>query len=114
MENEAIDCPLAILLLFPWGFSIIKEKDSAMPNHSSTQKSLRKDNIRRLTNQSRISALRTLVKKVRTDYANAGALQSAQKAFDSAASKGTLHKRTAARKVSRLMRAAHKATVIQG
>jgi small subunit ribosomal protein S20 len=80
--------------------------------HASAKKSLRKETKRNLENKAKISRVRTLVKKVRTALAEntdaAVTLQNAQSALAKIGAKGIVHKRTAARKVSRLMKAANK------
>ncbi len=79
-----------------------------MPNTASAKKALRQNIKRRLHNRSRISALRTAVKKVRKLIA-AGETAAAQEAFryackrlDQAAAKHLIHRNTAARTKSRL------------
>ncbi len=85
-----------------------------MANHKSALKRHRQSIRRRARNASVKSRVRTEVKKVRVSLdakdgaAVKAALATAVPALDKAASKGILHKRTAARKVSRLMKAAHK------
>jgi small subunit ribosomal protein S20 len=85
-------------------------------NHKSALKRHRQSIRRRARNASVKSRVRTEVKKVRVSLdaqdgaAVKAALATAVPALDKAASKGILHKRTAARKVSRLMKAAHKAS----
>ncbi|HEX7125369.1 MAG TPA: 30S ribosomal protein S20 [Thermodesulfobacteriota bacterium] len=87
-----------------------------MANHKSALKRHRQSLRRRARNVSVKSRVRTEVKKVRVALGSndpaavAAALASAVPALDKAASKGVLHKRTASRKISRLMKAAHKAT----
>lgn len=77
-----------------------------MPNKASPAKRLRRDTKKRLANKSAISRLRTLIKKVDQSQGDAESLQAAQKALAMAASKGIIHKNTAARKTSRLMKKA--------
>jgi small subunit ribosomal protein S20 len=79
-----------------------------MPNTASAKKALRQNIKRRLHNRSRISALRTAVKKVRK-LAAAGDGAAAQEAFryackrlDQAAAKHLIHRNAAARTKSRL------------
>lgn len=76
-----------------------------MPSHASPKKSLRSDRKKRMVNKSRMSALRTIVKKAKEGQE--GAIKSAQKALAVAASKGTIHKNTASRRTSRLMKKAN-------
>ena len=64
--------------------------------------------MRRLRNRARKTRVKTAVKEVRTALENRSleealaALQQAIPVIDKAASKGSLHHRTAARKISRL------------
>jgi small subunit ribosomal protein S20 len=79
-----------------------------MPHHKSAEKRLRQTETRTAVNRSRMSRVRTFVKKVELaidsgDKAAAqSALQSAQPELHRATSKGVLHKNTVARKLSRL------------
>jgi small subunit ribosomal protein S20 len=79
-----------------------------MPHHKSAEKRLRQTEKRTVVNRSRMSRVRTFVKKVELaissgDKAAAqSALQSAQPELHRATSKGVLHKNTVARKLSRL------------
>ena len=85
-----------------------------MAEHKSALKRHRQSLRRWARNVSVKSAVKTAVKKVRAlvqgkDAAAArAALAAAIPALDTAASKGVIHKRTAARKVSRLMKAVHR------
>jgi small subunit ribosomal protein S20 len=79
-----------------------------MPNTDSAKRALRKAERRRLRNRPQRSALRTMVKKVRT-LATAGDLDGAKtalatviKRLDQAADKHLIHKNKAARTKSRL------------
>lgn len=79
-----------------------------MANHKSALKRAGQNEIRRMRNRSVKTRVKTVVKQVRqavsensTDSMNAS-LKAAQAAIDKAAKKGVLHKRTAARKISRL------------
>ena len=77
-----------------------------MANIKSQIKRNRQNETRRLRNKSVSSDLKTGIKKVET-AAGAGEptddlYRSAQKKIDAAVSKGTLHKKTGARKKSRL------------
>ena len=85
-----------------------------MPSHLSPTKRLRRDAKARLRNKSCISRIRTLVKKARISLEDPTlspertlSVQTAQSALASAVSKGVMHKNTAARKISRLMKKAH-------
>ena len=79
-----------------------------MANHKSALKRAGQNENRRMRNRSVKTRVKTVVKEVRQAVANNaddGAkvqLITAQSAIDKAAKKGVLHKRTAARKVSRL------------
>lgn len=79
-----------------------------MANTSSAKKATRKIERRTAVNTSRISRVRTFVRKVDEaiaagdQQAAAEALKAAQPELMRAASKGVLHKKTVARKVSRL------------
>ena len=81
-----------------------------MANIKSQIKRIRQNEDRRSRNKAVRSALKTLAKKARTaaherdaDAAQARARE-ATRALDKAASKGVIHKRTAARAKSRLVR----------
>ncbi|HEU0216614.1 MAG TPA: 30S ribosomal protein S20 [Stellaceae bacterium] len=79
-----------------------------MPHHKSAEKRLRQTETRTAVNRSRMSRVRTFVKKVELaigsgDKAAAqSALQAAQPELHRATSKGVMHKNTVARKLSRL------------
>jgi small subunit ribosomal protein S20 len=79
-----------------------------MANTSSAKKAARKIERRAVSNRSRISRMRTSVRKVEEAIASgdkaaaAAALKAAQPELMRAASKGVVHKNTASRKVSRL------------
>ena len=79
-----------------------------MAIHKSVLKRQRQADKQQIINKSARSLLKTLAKKVEqaveaknADVAKVAMVQ-AMKAFDSAASKGILHKNTASRKISRL------------
>jgi small subunit ribosomal protein S20 len=79
-----------------------------MPHHRSAEKRLRQTEKRTVINRSRLSRVRTFVKKVETAIAS-GDKEAAQSAFrlaqpemHRATTKGVLHKNTVARKLSRL------------
>jgi small subunit ribosomal protein S20 len=81
-----------------------------LANHKSALKRAGQNEIRRMRNRSVKTRVKTVVKQVRqavsensTDSMNAS-LEAAQATIDKAAKKGVLHKRTAARKISRLAR----------
>ena len=82
-----------------------------MANIKSQIKRNRQNEIRRMRNKAINSNLKTSVKKVETAAA-AGeptddVLREAQAKIDTAVSKGVLHKKTAARKKSRLVKKAN-------
>jgi small subunit ribosomal protein S20 len=79
-----------------------------MANHKSAEKRLRQTEKRTAINRSRMSRVRTFVKKVETaietgdkDAAQA-AFRLAQPELHRATTKGAMHKNTIARKLSRL------------
>ena len=79
-----------------------------MPHHKSAEKRLRQTEKRTVINRSRLSRVRTFVKKVETAIATGdkaaaqSAFQQAQPEMHRATSKGVLHRNTVARKLSRL------------
>jgi small subunit ribosomal protein S20 len=79
-----------------------------MAQHKSALKRIRRDAKQTLLNHSRISRIRTFIKKVEEavtsgDKATAqAALKSAQPEIMRGVTKGVLHRNTAARKMSRL------------
>ncbi len=79
-----------------------------MANHKSALKRIRQNKKRRLRNKARKSRVKTYIKAVlaaieeKSPEKAAEALKKAQKIIDQTAAKGTLHKRNAARKISRL------------
>ncbi len=80
-----------------------------MANHKSAIKRARQNEIRRVRNRSVKTRVKHVVKDVRQAATDEGAtetmqacLKTAQATIDKASKKGVLHKRTAARKVSRL------------
>ncbi len=79
-----------------------------MANHKSAKKRARQNEIRRVRNKAVRTRVKNVVKEVRqavtensTDTA-AARINHAQSVIDKAAKKGVIHKRTAARKISRL------------
>ena len=79
-----------------------------MPHHKSAEKRLRQTEKRTAINRSRMSRVRTFVKKVETAI-ESGDREAAQTAFRAAqpelhraTTKGVMHKNTVARKLSRL------------
>jgi len=79
-------------------------------NHKSAEKRNRQNKIRNTRNTHIRSTMRTYVKKVRTAVADGdqtGAqslLEKAVPCIDKAAAKGIIHKATASRKISRLVK----------
>jgi len=81
-----------------------------MANHKSALKRIRQNEKRRIHNRTYRNRMRTLVKQARTEIAKGDvdaateATRKAIKDLDMAASRGTIHKRNAARRKSRLMK----------
>ncbi len=79
-----------------------------MANTAQAKKRIRQNERRHLINKSRVSRIRTFVRKVEEaiasgDKSAAGeALKAAQPEIMRGVTKGVLHKKTASRKVSRL------------
>jgi small subunit ribosomal protein S20 len=79
-----------------------------MPHHKSAEKRLRQTEARTTVNRSRMSRVRTFVKKVETAIATGDktaaetAFQVAQPELHRATTKGVMHRNTVARKLSRL------------
>lgn len=79
-----------------------------MANHKSAKKSIKQNEKKRQVNKSRISRVRTFVKKVETSITASDqvqavdALKVAQSQIMRAVSKGVLKLNTASRKISRL------------
>lgn len=86
-----------------------------MANTKSSKKDLRRIAKRRVRNLAAKSALKTYIKKVRTSVtagdatATQAALTVAVKNLDKAAQRGIIHKNQAARRKSRIAKAANKA-----
>jgi len=83
-------------------------------NIASQKKRNRQNEARRVRNLRVRSELKTRIKSARSaaeqgDEDSAAALTTAQKRLGKAASKGVVHKNQAARRTSRLMKAANKA-----
>lgn len=79
-----------------------------MANHKSAEKRDRQSKIRRLRNRMNKSAMKTAIRQVEealvagSEEQAKAALQAAIPVIHKTASKGTIHKKTASRKVSRL------------
>ena len=86
-----------------------------MANTKSSKKDMRRSAKKRIINISVKSALKTYVKKVRVAAATGeaeatkSALVNAVSALDKAAQRGVIHKNQAARRKSRIAKAANKA-----
>ncbi len=83
-----------------------------MANHKSALKRARQNETRRLRNKSVKTRVKNVVKEIRAAAAAGGdtigeSLVSAQSIIDKAAKKGVIHRRTAARKISRLAKLAN-------
>jgi len=87
-----------------------------LANHKSAVKRARQSELRRVRNKSVKTRIKSIVKDVRspaeeTSGADMSAKISAvQSAFDKASKKGVIHKRTAARKISRLTKLTNSAS----
>ena len=84
-----------------------------MANHKSSLKRAKQDEKKKLRNRIVKTQLKNAVKSVRTASVEQGGdllqmLQQTQSTIDKAAKKGVIHKRTAARKISRLAKLANK------
>ena len=79
-----------------------------MAHHKSAKTRIRRNARRQVINKTRVSRMRTLTKKVETAIASGdkkaamAALKAAQPELHRTADKGTIHKKTASRKISRL------------
>ena len=78
-----------------------------MANHKSALKRARQNEVRRLRNKSNRTRVKNAVKDVRLAVSGresdaADTLKNAMSIIDKAAKKGSIHSRTAARKISRL------------
>ena len=86
-----------------------------MANHKSAIKRARQNEIRRLRNKSTKTRIKSIVKEVRSSAEETPAaetkvnLNAVQSVIDKASKKGVIHKRTAARKISRLAKLANSA-----
>ena len=84
-----------------------------MATHKSAIKRAKQSEARRLRNRTRKTRVKTVIKEVRTALENKSveeaqaALQQAIPVIDKGASKGSLHHRAAARKISRLSKQVH-------
>ena len=82
-----------------------------MANHKSALKRARQNEDRRLRNRTVKTRVKNVTKAVNTAAPEdmAETLKTAQSTIDKAAKRGTIHKRAAARKISRLAKSAKKA-----
>jgi len=83
-----------------------------LANHKSAIKRARQNELRRLRNKSVKTRIKTIVKDIRSAAETSGAdmsaqINAAQSAIDRASKKSVIHKRTAARKISRLTKLAN-------
>ena len=87
-----------------------------MANHKSAIKRARQNEIRRLRNKGTKTTIKSIVKDVRSSVGEASGeetkvkMNTAQSVIDKASKKGVIHKRTAARKISRLTKLANSAS----
>ena len=79
-----------------------------MPNIASAKKNMRKSRAAQVRNRAQRSTLRTALKKARAESASPEAMAVAVTLLDRAARKGLVHKNAAARRKSRMARAARK------
>ena len=88
-----------------------------MANHKTAKKRIRRNQARAEINKSRISRIRTFIKKVESAIGTGDApaaklaLKEAQPEIMRGVSKGVLHKNTASRKMSRLAASVKKISV---
>ncbi len=80
-----------------------------MPNIASAKKNMRKSRAAQVRNRAQRSTLRTALKKARTENASPEAMAVAVTLLDRAARKGLVHPNAAARRKSRMAKAAKKA-----
>jgi small subunit ribosomal protein S20 len=87
-----------------------------LANHKSAVKRARQNELRRLRNKAVKTRIKSIVKEVRSSAGEVSGvdgrvkLNSAQSIIDKASKKGVIHKRTAARKISRLSKIANSAS----
>ncbi len=82
-----------------------------MANHKSAKKRIRQNETKRLRNKAALSEIKTLIKKVYTLESKENSeqvLRDAVSKIDKNVSKGRLHKNTAARNKSKLVRFVNK------
>ena len=89
-----------------------------MANHRSAEKRARQNEKRRLRNKAVKTRIKHVTKDVRLSSGDASKeaalakLHTAQSVIDKAAKKGVIHKKTAARKISRLSKLVNAITII--
>jgi small subunit ribosomal protein S20 len=87
-----------------------------LANHKSAIKRARQNELQRLRNKGDRTKVKSIVKDLRSSVGEASGeetqvkLNAAQSIIDKASKKGVLHKRTAARKISRLTKLANSAS----
>jgi small subunit ribosomal protein S20 len=87
-----------------------------LANHKSAIKRARQNEIRRLRNKGTKTRIKSIVKDLRSSVGEASGeetkvkMNTAQSVIDKASKKGVIHKRTAARKISRLTKLANSAS----
>jgi small subunit ribosomal protein S20 len=79
-----------------------------MPNIASAKKNMRKSRAAQVRNRAQRSTLRTALKKARAENSTSEALAEAVTLLDRAARKGLVHPNAAARRKSRMAKAANK------
>jgi small subunit ribosomal protein S20 len=87
-----------------------------LANHKSAIKRARQNEIRRLRNKGTKTRIKSIVKDLRSSVGEASGeetkvkMNTVQSVIDKASKKGVIHKRTAARKISRLTKLANSAS----
>jgi small subunit ribosomal protein S20 len=87
-----------------------------LANHKSAIKRARQNELQRLRNKGDRTKVKSIVKDLRSSVGEASGeetkvkLNAAQSVIDKASKKGVIHKRTAARKISRLTKLANSAS----
>ena len=79
-----------------------------MPNIASAKKNMRKSRAAQVRNRAQRSTLSTALKKARAENASSESMAEAITLLDRAARKGLVHKNAAARRKSRMAKAAKK------
>ncbi|MEO7103870.1 MAG: 30S ribosomal protein S20, partial [Gemmatimonadaceae bacterium] len=89
-------------------FRLIELTSPVMPNIASAKKNMRKSRAAQVRNRAQRSTLRTALKKAKAENASPEAMAEAVTLLDRAARKGLVHKNAAARRKSRMAKAAAK------